>query len=316
MNAEAPFEQEGLLRLLKRWRLHLALIALVGGLLSFGATFFITPTYKSVGVLYPSNIAPYSEESISEQFMQMLKSGQVEDSVLACFQWEKRFRLSAHAQKKSRLHMLYEERILVERSEYEAVVVSALDEDPAMARRLVEFVIAQTDRLIGTLQRQKLKEVRDMHALSLDQIKVQVDSVDSALNRYRRTFGILDYESQVKEITRQYYKNLGSTSVAQRELRQALDNLTRHGAVVQFLSARAKALGKTYGFQEAEYLKSVRDYERSFSYTNILTQPQLSDKRAYPVRWVFALAGFAAALFFGILLVAFLDRVRKDQGNG
>ena len=316
MNSEAPFEQEGLLRLLQRWRIHLALVALAGGLISFGATFFITPIYKSVGVLYPSNIAPYSEESLSEQFMQMLKSGQVEDSLLERFQWEKRYQLSAHPQKKSRLHMLYEERILVERTEYEAVVVSALDEDPAMARQLVEFVINQTDRLIGRLQCQKLKEVMEMHAISLQQIKVQVDSVDSALNRYRSSYGILDYESQVKEITRQYYKSLGSGSVAQRELRQALENLTRHGAAVQFLSARAKGLGKTYGMQESEYFKALRDHERSFSYTNILTQPQLSDKRAFPVRWVFALAGFAAALFIGILVVAFIDRSRKVNANG
>jgi capsule polysaccharide export protein KpsE/RkpR len=195
-------------------------------------------------------------------------------------------------------------------------VVSALDEDPAMARQLAEFVIEQADRLIGRLQRQKLKEVMEMHALSLQQIKVQVDSVDSALNRYRSSYGILDYESQVKEITRQYYKSLGSGSVAQQELRKALENLTRHGAAVQFLSARAKGLGMTYGRQEDEYFKSLRDHERSFSYTNILTRPKLSDKRAFPVRWVFTLAGFAASLFFGILAVAFMDRSRKDNAHG
>lgn len=315
MSAEAPFQQEGLLRLLKRWRIHLALVTLLGGLISLGATFFITPIYKSISVLYPSNVAPYSEESLSEQLMQMLKSGQVEDSVLAHFQWEKRFSLSGHPQKSSRLHKIYEERILVERTEYEAVVVSAIDEDPAAARSLVEFVVDQTDRLIARLQREKLKEVLDMHALSLQHIKVQVDSVDSALNRYRRSFGILDYESQVKEVTRQYYKTLGTNSLAQRELRQALDNLTQHGAAVQFLTARLKGLGKTYGTQEAEYLKALRDYERSFSYTNMLTRPQVSDKRAYPVRWVFSLAGMSGALLIGVLMLVFLDRTRKGNGN-
>src|ERR1700752_2534217 len=68
-----------LLKLLYSKRKHILIITGLAALLSivFSSSFFIKPKFKSIAVVYPSNIAPYSEESPTEQLMQFFASTEI-----------------------------------------------------------------------------------------------------------------------------------------------------------------------------------------------------------------------------------------------
>jgi len=74
-----------------KWKYHILIITAIGLILSaiFSGSYFITPKYKSYAVVYPANISPYSDESATEQMLQILQSKDIKDSVIKEFDLSK-----------------------------------------------------------------------------------------------------------------------------------------------------------------------------------------------------------------------------------
>jgi capsule polysaccharide export protein KpsE/RkpR len=183
-----------------------------------------------------------------------------------------------------------------------------MDKDPATAKKMVEKLIYFTDVLIKRLQSQKLLEVVEMNKIGLYRVKSQLDSVNKALDMFRREYSILDYSIQLEQVSKNYYKSLASSGRGLEEMKKMLDVLKLRGSEYEFLHNRSISLSKYYALLETEYLKSLRDYERNFTYSNIISDPIKPDKKSYPVRWIIVLSSGLSALFLGFLLILNYER--------
>jgi capsule polysaccharide export protein KpsE/RkpR len=306
---ERELENTSILKLLLKWKIHLAVVLVVSVSLAFifSGPAFITPMFKSTAKVYPSNIAPYSNESMTEQMIEMMKSGFVRDSLVKAFDLYSRYNIVSELEQNT-LDNIYRERVLVERTDYEAIEVSVLDKDPLVSKKMVEKLIYFTDILIRKLQNQKLFEVVEMNKKNLQKVKAQLDSVNLALDKFREDYSILDYDIQLEQVSKNYYKSIASNGKGLDEMRKMLEVLKQQGSKYQFLSSRSLTLSKFYAEQETEFLKSIRDYDRSFTYTNVLSKPVQPSNKAYPVRWVIVLISGLSALFLAILLLLNYER--------
>lgn len=308
---EKEMQNIKLLNLLLKWKFHLLVIFSVSCIIAaiFSSSFFITPRFKSVGIIYPSNIAQYSNESMTEQMIEMMKSGFVKDSMIKEFNLCERYGIGENVQDKNdRINKIYKEIISIDKTEFEAVSISVLDKDPAVSKKMVEKLIYFTDVLIKKLQSQKLLEVVEMNKMGLYRVKSQLDSVNKSLDMFRREYSILDYSIQLEQVSKNYYKSLASSGKGLDEMRKMLDVLKLRGSEYEFLHNRSISLSKYYALLETEYLKSLRDYERNFTYSNIISDPIKPDKKSYPVRWIIVLSSGLSALFLGFLLILNYER--------
>ena len=78
------FNNLSLVQLVLKWKWHIIIITVVAALCGaiFSSSLFITPLYKSVAVAYPANISPYSDESETEQMLEIINSRSIMDSVI------------------------------------------------------------------------------------------------------------------------------------------------------------------------------------------------------------------------------------------
>ena len=78
------FNNLSLVQLVLKWKWHILIITLVAALCGaiFSSSLFITPLYKSEAVAYPANISPYSDESETEQMLQIINSQSIMDSII------------------------------------------------------------------------------------------------------------------------------------------------------------------------------------------------------------------------------------------
>jgi len=81
---EEFFNSKNIVEILIKWKYHLLIIVAVSVLLAvfFSSSIFITPLFKSYAVVYPSNVSPYSNESETEQMMQIMQSKDIRDSII------------------------------------------------------------------------------------------------------------------------------------------------------------------------------------------------------------------------------------------
>mgnify|MGYP003531303587 CR=1 FL=1 len=76
---ESYFKTKSILNLIAKWKWHLLIITVVAAILGyvFSCPYFIHPKFKSSATLYPANIICHSDESESEQMLQILTSNDI-----------------------------------------------------------------------------------------------------------------------------------------------------------------------------------------------------------------------------------------------
>jgi capsular polysaccharide biosynthesis protein len=313
---QGNFSNTYILKLLGNNGKVVLVIALVAGIFSafFSSSLFIKPKFKSTAVLYPSNISPYSNESQTEQMVQLLQSSDIRNKVITGLDLYKHYQIDLNSpQKNSYVNNEYKDNVSISKTEFESIEITVLDEDPAMAAKIIEKLIEFTDEKIRNIHKEKSFEVLEVNRKIFAEIKNEIDSVDSLITVYHRKYGILDYYIQTREAQKYYFKSVEKNNQnLRKESDKLLTNLGEHGHDFIFLADKAASLRKSYGLQVEEYFKSLRDYQKVFTYNNIVSKPIISDKKAYPVRWIIVSLSVLSSVFLYLILLLFLRKPKED----
>ena len=65
-----------------------------------------------------------------------------------------------------------------------------------------------------------------------------------------------------------------------------------------------------YAKLKGEYEQAYRDFDRKFSYTNVITEPIVADKKAYPVRWLIVTISALATFFIAFLVILIFENYK------
>lgn len=307
------FQNVDLLVILQKRRMHLGaviLMAVICGFVFSGES-FIKPKYKSTAFVYPVNIIPYSMETPTEQLLQLFSSSDVRNLMI------KRFRLPDHygidtasSSGKTRLFLQYDENVTIKKTEYESVRIDIMDEDPVQASEMVAELIHFVDVKARSVQREKTAEVVKIFADQLKEKERQVDSVDLLLSSLRVRYGLLDYKSQSKEVTKSYLKLAANNSPVSQY--HGIDSLYRHlenkGGDLISLSSQYNSLLKDYNSIKTSYDQAVSDMTKELTYTNVMANPYPADTKSYPVRWVIVLVSVLASTLLAFIIFMIIDR--------
>ena len=78
------FNNLSLVQLILKWKWHIIIITVAAAICGaiFSSSLFITPLFKSEAVAYPANVTPYSDESETEQMLQIIGSRSIMDSII------------------------------------------------------------------------------------------------------------------------------------------------------------------------------------------------------------------------------------------
>ena len=138
----------------------------------------------------------------------------------------------------------------------------------------------------------------------LDQKLAQMDSMEERLRKYRTEYGILDYKDQSKEAIRGYLRGLsGNNSRATTEAKSMMDALRDKGGEFNALNEHLWRVRGTYNDLKLVYENAARDVTKKLTYANVVSRPQPSDKKAYPIRWLIVLISVGSSLFLAFMIL-------------
>ncbi len=313
---EDYFTSKNILNILFRWKYHLIIIVAAAIILAafFSSSIFITPLFKSSALVYPSNVAPYSDESQTEQMMQILQSKDIRDSIINKFDLPGHYGVDRNYEYyNSTILWEYGKKIKVAKTPYEAIEIEVWDKDPQYACNIVNEILNQYNFKVRGLQKEKFLEVVNNYRTVSDNKKKELDSIQNMANELGTTYGLLDFPNQTREVMRAYLS--GASSVRGRDVATLKKNLEEKGGSRELLSNLMVAETKDYSTLKLAYDQAVLDYNRNYTFANILSKPFPSDKKGYPIRWVIVLASALAALFLAIMVIGVIDR-RRIQYSG
>ena len=312
------FDNQNLLEILWKWKKHLIIVGVLAIVSSafFSSSLFIKPKYKSTARIYPSfNIYTYSDESESEQLLEISNSQDIKFKVIDAFNLADEYKIS----KQDPLYHTYmlgefNDNVSFKKTEYETVEISVLDTDPKRACSMCDSIISFVNERINALHRVKFEEVARSSGIGLKKINHEIDSLEEKLNFFRGTYKILDYESQSEQITKGMVKILSDgkkNTAGGKELEQWMKNLQEKGGEYYLLAKEQKN-----SISERDSIKTVYDRSMSNVKSNLVfghkvQNPVPADKKSYPVRWLIVLISTFAALFAAMLVILVLENQKK-----
>ncbi|HEX2616338.1 MAG TPA: Wzz/FepE/Etk N-terminal domain-containing protein [Flavobacteriales bacterium] len=294
----------------RHWK-SFALVGLAAIVLSaiFSGPSFITPRYRSTATVYPVNLTSYSQETRTDQLLQLLESNSIRDSLIARFDLAKRYKVDTTGNGwRFNLYNTLLDRLDISKTRYESVQIELEDEDPAMARDMVQSMLDQADQLARRLQREKSQELLVIAKRNLDRAKGKLDSVEVALDTLRAG-GILNYDGQSRELVKGYVRmlNSGASQGQKDEVRRMLKELEDKGGEFRLLMELSNIFRADYAKYLADYEQQQVDVSKVLTYTNTVIHPEVADRKIYPVRWLIVVIGTVSALLLCYLFYAYKD---------
>jgi len=312
------FDNQNLLEILWKWKKHLIIVGVLAIVISslFSSSLFIQPKFKSTARIYPSfNIYTYSDESESEQLLEISNSQDIKFKVIEAFNLADEYKIN----KQDPLYQTYilaefNDNVGFKKTEYETVEISVLDTDPKRACLMCDSIVSFVNEKINSLHRVKFEEVARSSGIGLKKINHEIDSLEEKLNFLRETYKILDYKSQTEQITKGMVKVLSegkkNTSGA-KELEQWMKNLQEKGGEYDLLAKAQKNCISERDSIKTAYDRSISNVKNNLVYGHLVQSPVPADKKSYPVRWLIVLVSTFAALFAAMLVILFLENQKK-----
>ena len=126
----------------------------------------------------------------------------------------------------------------------------------------------------------------------------------------RVNYQILDYELQVPEVTRGYMKALSEgreNTSGMREIKRIYDNMMAKGAETHVLENRFSHLLYTIDSLKFLYDINLSEAQKVITYSHVVENSLVPDKKAYPVRWLIVVFSLFSALFVALLAFMAID---------
>lgn len=299
--------------ILKVLQLHwkkLAIVASAAIIISafISSPLFIKPKFKSIAVIYPTNLMPFSHESNTEQLLQFLNSEEIKSNLSKRFDLFKHYGIDSSEKKAiSKFNEYYRANVKSSSTLYESIEIEVIDESPYFAQKLATGLIEEADKLVADLKKQKVKEYITSFSNQLKIKKNEIDSIEAKLKYMRMTYGLLDFKSQAKVMS----KRMGKGSLSEEE-KMLMKGLKEFGGEYILLQEQLGVETSSYKELKLSYDKNLLDMNGHLSYSTVVSKPNLPDKKCAPLRAVIVIIFTLSALVLASVIIL-ISHKKRDQ---
>jgi capsular polysaccharide biosynthesis protein len=308
----------GIFDTLKRnWKLlaAMAILSAVTGII-LSVPSLMPPRYTSTAVVYPANLYPLSDESETEQMLQLLADDDIQESLLNKFEMYKRGGLIPGAPEyRYWADLLYQERVSISPTRYESVEITCQDETPEVAKQMVESILDIYNSELNESIRVKHEEYKKMTQNEMNQMASIMDSLKQRMSEIRTKTGILDFESQSERYTEGYVRMIekGSSGKSMEKVESLMKELAGQGSEVEMLQAMVGGLQESYAELAQKAAVERSKVQTNLTYFQYVVRPQTADKKSYPVRWVILVLSVVLTLIGGAILIVAYDKFKDSK---
>ncbi len=312
------FDNQGLFAIIWKWRVHLIIVGAIAVIVSavFSSPFFITPLYKSQARIYPTNTTSYSEESESEQMVEIFNSTDIKRQVIESFNLKDRFKIKKEDPFfQTKMLRKYNDRVQSKKTEYESIELEVLDADPQTACNIVDSIIVFYNRKVHIIHKQKYVERAQTYKTDLVRKKSEIDSISSKMEVLRKSYGMLEYEAQAQQLTQGYTDALarGASRTAVADIQKRLDNLAEKGGEFFLYQKALEAFEIQRDTINRRLDKALSQVNKQETYTMIVEEAFPADKKSYPTRWLIVFISFIATEILALIAAFLIDGMSKSK---
>ncbi|MFW6257696.1 MAG: Wzz/FepE/Etk N-terminal domain-containing protein [Prolixibacteraceae bacterium] len=313
------FDNQRIFEIIWKRKFHFIIIGTVAVLLAaiFSGPAFIKPKYKSTARIYPTNLGEMSEESKTEQMLEVLNSNTVKLKIFNAFGGKDIFKIDQDDPHfMTYAFAIYDKNIKASKTPHETVEIRAMAYDPQIASDICDSIIHFYNQTVGNMYRAKNWELVLISQEQLQKKHMEADSLIERLSRLRTETGIVDVVNQVPEVTRGYVKALveGGRNLSDvNRIKEIFHNALEKGAEMRSLEVSFDHVLQEIERIKAVYELNLNEYEKDITYSHVVAYPFAADEKSYPVRWIIVFFSALSAVFLALVVFLILDYKKEKQ---
>ena len=119
----------------------------------------------------------------------------------------------------------------------------------------------------------------------------------------------MDYQGQTREVMRAILGTGGSVA-GWPEAQKYKKALEEKGGEMKLIEEMMTSESEGYTVFKLDYDRALLDYNRNYTFVNILTHPYPADKKDYPIRWLIVFGSLIAVLFLSVIIIGSIEKGR------
>lgn len=297
------FNNNAILKAVFKWKWHIIAVTITASILGaiFSGPKFITPRYKSEAVVYPNSLSEFSDETYTEQMLQVMESQEIMDSIVKIFDLMKHYKIDEnYIYAKTALIDEYRDRVSISKTPYDAVKIKVLDKSPEMACNIVNEIIRMYNIKFSEIYKSKKWENARLYKKNLDNKYKFIDSLKKDLAEVTQNGDMLNYLYLSKGNSIAYFSNSDNNDAG---------NITDAIALVELIASETEA----YSEIKMEYEKELRHAEGEMTFLNVVSRPFVADKKSYPVRWIIVALCCIGTFLFSVLAAISIEKFSTKE---
>ena len=258
------------------------------------------------------SVTKFGEEEEAEQMLQILESALVREKIIARFDLMKHYDIdTAGKLKYTELSETYSDNITFQRNNKGAVIINVLDHDKDTAALIANHISNLFDSTKNSI-------IHERALLEFEVKKMKLHKLQDEMNVLRDTMSKL---TTLGVVTNQAYQGLtlAMNSAKGDETRtryeQKLEMTEKYGSVLQSFQVRAEFLSERMATMETSYEQSESDAQSNISHKFVVELASPAEKKAYPIRWLIVAVSTFATVFFAIILLLFVAKIKELKAN-
>jgi capsular polysaccharide biosynthesis protein len=307
------FDNQRILSLIWKRKFHFVIVGVIAVVLSaiFSGPAFIAPKYKSTARIYPTNIWVLSDESETEQMLEVLNSNDLRFRMFEAFDLDQVYKINKEdPQYLTYMFDMYNTNVSTSKTEYETAEIIVFDEEPNRAAAMCDSIITFYNQKVGTMHKAKDKEMLVISKKQLDIKYNELEVYEQQLDSIRKKYGIISYYNQVSEVTRGYMNALSAgrgSSSDTKKIQEIYNNFSGKGTEAVKIENNFTKTVAAIDSLSMIYDRHLVEFEKEITYSHVVEYPFPADKKSYPVRWLIVAFSTLSAIFIALLTFLVLD---------
>lgn len=307
-----------------RWWKHLFIICVIAIIASvvFSSPFFITPKFETQVTLFPASthsisravlgggglvstrqdFLQYGDVEDAERLLQILNSSTISERITERFNLIEHYDIPETSNYKyTQLSRAYRSNVSFKRTSYGAVEIAVKDKDPVMAAKIANEIAALVDTVQNEMRYDRAKMAFDIAKQQYDEYNDEINNAEDSLSKLMK-LGLFDVENQSAMLIQQYAKDISSGNHrGAKEINKQLDVISKYGGQYMYFKNFLDASGEQLNSLQRRYQETKADLENFVSFTFIIDDAYIPERKSYPVRWLIVFLSTAAAAFTAVI---------------
>ena len=304
------------------------IICFIAAVVGAIASFLIEEKFKSTVVMFATpqhsigeqfyeeqkkeDLLAFGEKEDAERLLQILNSDKIRNRIIEKYDLWSHYEIERTEPGANTLMAKeYNSNVSSKLTKFGSIQTDVLDKSDTLAMYMANDIAYLLDSVSNQLRNERAMEAFQYAKSSLEQVQREITMLEDSMSVIRG-LGVYDYFAQIETLNEQYGIAIVKCQPKRaEEIKSQMDHISQYGNTYNKLDAllesayeREEVLKRRYDLM---YLDATSKLPAKF----VVDYAAVSDKKAYPVRWLIVVMAVAATFVFTVIGILVLENIRS-----